>query len=117
MSNRTSVIFEPGNPPTTTAPARARRGQVEGSVDAVPEVIQRNAKPPIPTWLTSVASSAISSACDCLSIQTPILSTTQLSTSTVAVVTTVTIIICSFHHYILPKDVQPNTLKLGANST
>ncbi|KAF6218114.1 hypothetical protein HO133_006072 [Letharia lupina] len=87
----TSVIFEPGNPPATTAPARVRRGPVEVNADAVPEIIQRNAKPPIPTWLTSVASSAISSACDCLSIPTPTSTVTKVSSSTVVTVTTATI--------------------------
>lgn len=83
----TSVIFEPGNPPAITTPARARRGPVEV---AVPEIIQRNAKPPIPTWLTSIASSAISSACDCLNIPTPTSTVTKLSVSTVATVATTT---------------------------
>lgn len=87
-NGRTSVVFEPGNPPATTAPVRVRRGPVDV---AVPEVLRRNAKPPIPTWLTAIATSTISSACDCLSIPTPTSTIASVSTSTVTVVTTTTV--------------------------
>ena len=86
---RTSVIFEPGNPPAATAQARARRGPID--VDEILEIDQRNVKPSIPMWLTSVASSAISSACDCLSIPTPTSTVTKVSTSTIVNVATTTV--------------------------
>lgn len=114
---RTSVVFEPGNPPATTAPARARRGPVEVNADAVPQLLQRNVKPPTPTWLTSVASSAISSACECLSIPTPTSTVTKISTSTVATVATATVTVGHLIYKALSRNLHPDIWKLEAHKT
>ncbi|KAI4199982.1 MAG: hypothetical protein LQ350_004244 [Teloschistes chrysophthalmus] len=67
----TSVVFLPGNPP----PSKERR-----EADAVEGVAME--KRDMPDYLNGVASQAISSACECLNLATPVVTSTKTSTKT-----------------------------------
>ncbi|KAL8636941.1 MAG: hypothetical protein Q9228_005731, partial [Teloschistes exilis] len=67
----TTVVFLPGNPP----PSKERR-----EADAVESVAME--KRDLPDYLNGVASQAISSACECLNLATPVITSIQTSTKT-----------------------------------
>ena len=81
--SRTSVVFKPGQPP-----AKVRRG-IEGVLEAwdaehFDGLAKRSS---LPSYLATIASSAVSSACQCLSLSTPVatVKSTKTATSTTSV--------------------------------
>ena len=106
----TSIIFAPGNPPAAKPKERREIAAIEeraAAPDPKPAAEAKAHTPTIPPYITAYATSAISSACQCLNLPTP---TTTVTTSSVTTVTSTGTITATIYPPVVTSTVYRKSL-------